>query len=491
MKLCSLCHWLLQKRRWLALPIGLALAVLMCLLLPRWLGMLLVSAVLLLAALLLVYARKLQALRSGQFSRTPSPADARAEIVMVDASLVDLGTQLQAVSQPVNACPEMSMRMGSGALLLGTAMVFLADELPPADGRALLAGAAQMNLRAPLLRSRSPVIDRGTEDGMRRVTVQDGTQERSYFMADAKTVAGGCGSIWEDRVRLMGQNDRERILDSARYLETGGCRVLAFATATDDERPIFLGLAALGDGLDVEAVRELHELRAMGHTPILHDDEAVPLDIAALRRTLDVPDLHARPDVHLSTGSFYPDSHCLTIRMEGGASLLAPLRHLQEHFDRMTRMFGCLSRLLGLCLLCSCIAASHWALLIVPALLTAACLSYGSLAGGRCLRWPSAAAAVAGSLLVAIVTHIALPEAAGVAGAVMCTMLTGLLALTLAPRGTRLTPRSLLPLLLTLLASLLLLTLLSLPLLPSALLPMAFGAVCGGLTGLVCLLLNR
>ena len=491
MKLCSLCHWLMQKRRWLMLPIGLVVAALLCLLLPRWLGMLLVSLLLVPGMALLVYALEMRPLQDGRFSRTVSPSDALAEIVMIDASLVDLGTQLQAAAQPVNACPEMSMRMGSGALLLGTAMVFMAEELPPADGSALLAGVARMNLRAPLLRSRSPVTDRGTEDGMHRVTLQDGTQERSYFMADAKTVAEGCGSIWEDRVRLMGQNDRARILDAARYMETGGCRVLAFATATDDERPIFLGLAALGDGLDVEVVRELHELRAMGFTLILRDDGTVPLDIAALRKTLDIPDLHARPDVCLATDTAHPDSHCLTVFMQGERSLLAPLTQLRRHFSRITRMLRCLSRLLGLCLLCSCIAGNHWALLILPALLVTACLSFGSLTDGRCIRWPAAAVATAGSLLVAILTNAAMPEAASAAGSVMCTVLTGLLALTLLPAGSRLSLRSLLPLLIAALAAMIMLLLLSLPLLPGALLPMAFAAVCGGLTGLLCLLVNR
>lgn len=490
MKLCSLCYWLLQKRRWLALPIGLALALPLCFLLPRWLGMLLLAAPLLLAALLLVYARGMKALYAGHHARMSSPADAQAEIIMVDASLVDLGTQLQAAAQPLNPCPEMSMRMGSGALLLGTAMVSLSDELPMADSRALLAGVAKMNLRAQLLRSRSPVIDRDTEDGMRRVTVQDGAQERSYFMADAATVAAGCGSIWEDRVHLMGQNDRERILDAAKYMEAGGCRVLAFATATDDERPIFLGLAALGDGLDLEAVRELQELRAMGLTLILRDDETVPLDMAALRRTLDVPDLHARPDIFLSTGSVHPDPHCLSIRMQPGTSLVEPIRQLRAHFGLMARTLRCLGSLLGLCLLCCCIAAGRWALLSVPAVLAAAYLSFGSPTDARCIRWPGALIAAGGCLLARLLMRAAVPAAADLAGAILCTVLAGLLSLSFAPRGQRPTLRSLLPVLIVSGAALLLL-LTGLPLLPAALLPAAFGAVLGGLTGLLSLLTLR
>lgn len=490
MKLCNLCHWLLQKRRWLILPAGLAILLLLSLLLPQWLILPPAAALLLVSAMLLVYVRDLQGADSAHFSRRPAPHDGQAEIVMVDASLVDLGTQLQAAAQPVNACAEMSMRMGSGALLLGTAMVFLADELPPADGSALLSAASQLNLRTQTLRSRSPVIDRGEEDGMRRVTIQDGQQERSYFMADAATVAAACGSIWEDRVRPMGQNDRERVLDAAAYMASGGGRVKAFATATDNERPIFLGLAALGDGLDVEALRDMQELRAMGLTLILRDDETVPVDIAALRKTLDIPDLHARPDLYLSAGGTHPDRHCLTRRMQEGESLVTPVRRLRDHFACMAHMLTRLGRLMGLALLCCCIAGTLPALGAAGAMFAAAYLSFGSLVTCRGVHWPGAAIAIGGSLVLRVALGLLFPEAAGLAGSCLCVALSAMLAVCLAPRGTRLSVTSVLPMVGIAAAALVLLALLSLSLLPAALLPMAFGAVCGGLIGTCFLLVN-
>ncbi len=484
MKLCSLCHWLLEKHRWLLPFAGLLISLLLRLILPRWLGMALISLCLTVIALLLIYTRDAALLRTRQHVRLPSPADARAEIVMVDAPLVDLGVQVQAVAQPLNPCPEMSMRMGSGALLLGTAMVFLAQEASPTEERALLSAVTTMNLRPQMLLNRSPLIERGTEEGMRRVTVQDGTQERSYFMADAETVAAACASIWENRVRLMGQHDRERIIDAAKYMAAGGCRVLAFATAADDERPVFLGMAALGDGLDQARVQELQELRSMGLTLILRDEGTAPLDIAALRRMLDIPDLHARPDVCLSCGSVYPDTHCLTIMVDSGSSLSAPIRQLRDHFARMSRMLSRLGCLMALAFGCSCIAGSAWALPCTMAILASAYIGFGDLLHCRRITWPCASIALSGSLLARLLLNAAVPDAANAAGTLLCIALSIFLSLILAPRGEHPSLRSLLPLGASAGVSVLSLVLLSLSVLPASLLPMAFTMVLGCLIGL-------
>lgn len=491
MKLCSLCHWLLQRRRWLILPVTLAASAALCLLLPSRLWISCASAALLPGAMLLLYLRDLHQVWQHKHSRMPSPADAQAEIVMIDASLIDLGAQVQAVAQPVNPCSELSMRMGSGALLLGTAMVFHAQDMPPADRDALFHAASRMNIRASTLLSRSPVIDRDEEDGMRRITVQDGTQERSWFTADARTVAAGCSSIWEERIRPMGQHDRDRILDAARYMETGGRRVLAFATATDDERPIFLGLAALGDGMREGALEELQELRAMGLTLTLRDDGLLPVDIDALRRNLDIPDLHARPDLCLCSASPYPDRHCLSIRTESCASLSEPVKELQGHFSCMALMLRQVFRLMGLCLLCAVLAGSPLSLLSVPAVLAAAYLSFGSLTTSRRIRWPSAAIAACGCLLTQLLVTAAAPASAGLAGMTLVTALTAFLSLTLSPLSRTPPLPRLLPMLLTAAAMLVIGLLLSLTALPGALLPAFFALAVAALLGLTCLLLTR
>lgn len=491
MKLASFCHWLTQKRRWLLLPASLLIAALLCLILPAWLALTLLAVPFVIAALLYEYLRAAREIRRYRFSRPPSPQDAQAEIVAVDASLIDRGTQLQAVTQPVQIHPQMSMRMGSGALLLGTAMVFLSDELPPSDAAALLRGAAQLNLRAPALRSRSPVIDRAEEDGMRRVTVQDGTQERSYFMADAQVVAACCGSIWEDRIRLMGQNDRERILDAAKYLAAGNCRVLAFATATDDEQPIFLGLAALGEGIDDTAVSELREMRSMGCTLVIRDDGEPSVDVEALRASLDVPDLHARPDLYLCSGdTAYPDMHCLTVYLPDDPQLSQPLVHLKEAFGFAAHGLRCLLRVMALCLLCACFTGSWQAPLLSAAILVTAYLTFARPAVARKLRVRHGAAALVLTLAAQLLMNAAIPTHAALGGGTMCILLTALCSMLLCPRNERLRPGAYLPVLIAGSVALVLLLLVNLSALPSGLLAAGFGAVCGTLGGLVCLLLR-
>lgn len=491
MKLCNLCHWLLQHRRWLLLPIGLAVSLLLAFVVPAWLWLTLCAALLLTGAMLLVYVRDLNFLWNSSHARMPAPRDGQAEIVMIDASLVDVGTKLQAVAQPLTPVPELSIRMGSGALLLGTAMVFLSDELPRTDGSALLAAAARLNLRAPVLRQRSPILHRGTEDGMTCVTVQDGMQERTYFMADAQTVAKGCGSIWESRIRLMGQSDQARIMEAAGQMAEGGRRVIAFATATDDERPIFLGLAALGDSVDADASKELSALRALGVTIVLRDDQTRPMDVPSLRRSLDVPDLHARPDLHLCVGEPYPSVHCLAIRRTEERALLQPVLQLREHFSGMALMLRRLCSLMGLCFLCCILAGGVLSVPAAAAILTASYLSFGSLTASRSLLWYEGAGAAVFCLLVQLLLNAAVPAAADAAGTCLCIALTALLSLTLAIPGRRLPPRRLIAPGLTALAALLVQLIAAASLLPSALLPMGFCIVCGLLGGAILLIVSR
>lgn len=491
MKLCSICHWLLKSRRWLLLPIGLAVSLLLALIAPVWLWLTLCAALLLIAAMLIIYVRGLNQIWSSCHLRMPAPRDAHAEMVMIDASLVGTGTQVQAVSQPLISAPELNLRMGSGALLLGTAMIFLADELPAADKSALLAAAARLNLHAPVLLQRSPILRRGTENGMTCITVQDGTQERTYFMADAATVAKGCGSIWEERVRLMGQHDQTRIQEAAARMAEGGRRVIAFATATDADRPIFLGLAALGDGVEPGALKELNALRAMGLTTILRDDQTCPMNVSSLRRSLDIPDLHARPDLHLCVGDPYPSVHCLAILRTEDRSLLSPVLTLREHFSRMALMLRRLFGLMGLCFLCCILAGGVLSVPAAAAILTAAYLSFGNLANARPVRWPEAAAAAGFCLLVRLLLNAAVPAASGAAGTCLCIALTALLSLTLAAPERKGSLRRMLPPMLTAGAALLVQLLVVLPMLPAMLLPACFCIVCGFLAGFVLLFFRR
>ena len=486
MKLCTLCHWLLEKRRWLLLPAAMALALALSFVLPTPLWLLMCAAVTLPAGLTILYTWRMHGLVLTGNSRPVAPQDAQAEIVAVDASLLDQGMQLQAAAQPFEIVPEMSLRMGGGALLLGTAMALLADRLPDRERRAVLKGAEALNLRSAALKQQYPAVYQGTEDGMDCISVQDGNQERSYFMGDADTVASCCSSIWDGSLRLMGEADRRRILESAGQMKMGGRRVIAYATAAGNEKPAFLGLITLGNVLNLQAVFEMNKLRDMGLTLMLRDDGAAPLDIAALRSTLELPDLHARPDICLCAGEPYPDQHCLSILMEKERPLSGPLRLLREHYSFMTRLLCGVFRTGSAIFLCCILAGGSASVLLSAIVLAAAVTTFGDSGEAAPLRWYSAAFAAACCLPVRLLLNAAAPPAADAAGSCLCTLLAALLSLSLAPRPRQLTPMALLPLAVSTLGSLLPL----LTALPQTLLPGAFVIVCALLIGLSTLLIH-
>ncbi len=491
MKRCMLCHWLLNRRRWLLLPIAAALNLAMIGLLPSWLWLLIASAVLLVTAMLLIYLRDLRRVWTPGHLRMPSPADGQAEIVMVDAALIDQGPAVLSVAQPLEPLPEMSLRMGGSALLLGTAMILLAEELPRPDAVALTRAAERLNLQPGVIRRRCTVLHRGKESGMTSLTVQDGAEERTWFTGDVETVMKACSAIWEEQPRLMGAGDHARIRDAAKQMDAQGEHLFAFATASGDESPVFLGLAAIGDDVDQRAVQDLSALRNLGVTLILRDDGTRHMDVPVLRRNLDIPDLHARPDIHFCITNPYPDRHCLGIIRHEDKDLVKPVTALREHFGAMALMLKRLSGVMGLCLLCCVLAGGKLSAPAAAAILTAGYLSFGSLVTARAIR--PAAAVVTGivCLLVRLLLHAAVPAYAEAAGTCLCLALTACLSLTLAVPGRKLTFRALAPMLGVVVLGLGLQGAISFSLMPQLLLPAAFCTVCGLLGGFLLLLTGR
>ena len=86
--------------------------------------------------------------------------------------------------------------------------------------------------------------------------------------------------------------------------------------------------------------------------------------------------------------------------------------------------------------------------------------------------------------------NAAIPTHAALGGGAMCILLTALCSMLLCPRNERLRPGACLPVLIAGSVALVLLLLVNLSALPSGLLAAGFGAVCGTLGGLVCLLLR-
>lgn len=316
------------------------------------------------------------------YQRKPRPKDALCETVLIDASLIGQGTRLRAAAQPVDVSDSVTLRLGSGALLLGAAMVHTADELPRADMAAVLSAVQGLNIKPSRLRSHSPVLRRETAEDVTVVTVQDGADERRFYMGPFWSVVRLCETIWEKAPRPMTDHDRLRVADTAGYIAQGNCRVLAYATALHEEAPVFLGLCGVGEDVSLNAIQEVAALRAMGLTVMLDPGTQPDTDLDALRSLLELEDHHARADIHLSPRAVH--SAALGIVRRTGDSLLEPVTMLRQHFRTIEDTLRHFGAMLGIPM-ALCLLFGVWP----AALMTAGMMLYTAIALGVDLSIPA------------------------------------------------------------------------------------------------------
>lgn len=392
----QLCRWcdaaVHGQHKWLWIAVNA-----MALLLAALLGKMLVpvfSLVLLANAVLALYLLHRHHAFGTSYQRTPRPKDAQCETIRIDAELIGQGPRLRAAAQPIETAEALSLRLGSGALLLGSAMTLTADALPAADRSAILSAVQQLNIKPDRMRSHNPVLHREKSGDVTIVTVRDGLQERRYYLGSPTDVAQHCASIWEGHARALTEHDHLRIADTARYIAQGNCRVLAWATALEQDDPIFLGMAGIGESLHLSAVQDISALRSMGLMIMIEAADQTDSDQAALLALLDLPVHHARADIHLTTSS-RPDASALCITRQPGESLSEPIQTLRRHFSTIEatiRRFG----IMLLFVLCMALPAGSWLLsaALVLVLLCAAILIGVDLTSDI-PRWPVLLAAIA------------------------------------------------------------------------------------------------
>ncbi|MBQ4580982.1 MAG: hypothetical protein IJA83_10025 [Clostridia bacterium] len=373
-QLCRWCDALWHgRRKWLSLALCLAALLLGALLGLTWLAL---PCLVLAAATLAVYLLHLQHAFGAEYQRTPRPRDAMCETVLIDADLIGQGTRLRAAAQPIDPAESLSMRLGSGSLLLGAAMTLTADALDAPDRSAILSAVHGLNIKPDRMRSQYPVMRREMQGAVTVVTVRDGVSQRRYYMGPSGDVADLCPSIWEGHTRPMEDYDHLRIADTASYIAAGNCRVNAYATALEGEEPIFLGLCGLGEEIDLMAVQEVSALRAMGLTVMLSPAGA-DSDLTSLLALLDLPDFHARADLRLTTRA-WPGESALCVRRRPGDSLQAPVQNLRAQFrlmeDVLRRFALYLLLPLAICLLTGCWGAA----LVTGAMLLFAAMFIGT-----------------------------------------------------------------------------------------------------------------
>ncbi|MBQ3157570.1 MAG: hypothetical protein IJB81_11770 [Clostridia bacterium] len=378
-QLCRWCDAALHGRRkwgWLAanlLLLALSLAA-------GWLNTLLPPLLLANCTLLLYQLHRHHAFGTA-YQRQPRPTDAQCETVLIDATLLGQGTRLRAAAQPIDVADGLSLRLGSGALLLGTAMVMTAEALPAADRAAVLSAVRELNLKPERMRSQYPVLAREAQEEVQIVTVRDGMNERRYYQGSAAALSHLCPAIWEGHTRPLTDRDLARITDTARYIAQGNCRVLAYATALAGEEPVFLGLCGVGEEVDLAAMAEVSSLRAMGLTILLDPAGQPDSDLESLRALLELPDHHARADLHLTTS--VTASGALGITRLPGESLTEPIITLRQRFRTIEDTLRRFCVLLGLPLLIALLMGRWHA-----ALLSAILLSFAAIALGVDLTRP-------------------------------------------------------------------------------------------------------
>lgn len=374
--LCEMCDAAWRgRRKWIVLAANGLLAALM-LLLGGAAGTALFCVLLLADAAIALYALHLHHDFGADYQRQPCPQDAQCETVLIDAALIGEGTRLRAAAQPFDAAEALSLRLGSGALLLGTAMTLTADELPPADRAAMLSAVQHLNIKPDRMRSHSPVLRREMCGEVICVTVRDGVQERAYFLGGAEDVSALCPRVWEGHARPMTAQDAARVADSARYIAQGGCRVLAYATALADETPVFLGLCGVGESVRLHAVQDVSALRANGLTVMLAQGDQPETDLAALRALLELPEQHARADIHLTTAPT-PERGTLGITCRADGSLTEPVLQLRHRFRMLERTLRRFAALLGLTLAVALLFASWHGALVAAAVMLYASIALG------------------------------------------------------------------------------------------------------------------
>lgn len=373
-QLCRLCDTALRgRRKWLYIA-GNAAALLLSLLLG--LTWLVLPCLLFVNAVLALYLLHRHHAFGAVYQRRPQPEDALCETVLIDASLIGEGTRLRAASQPIDVAAELSLQLGSGALLLGAAMTLTADELPAADRAALLSAVQALNIKPSRMRIHSPVLAKESADGVTVVTVRDGIRERRYYLGAPADVSRHCAAIWEGAARPLTEHDRLRIEDTARYIAQGNCRVLAWATALPEEEPIFLGMAGVGEALHVPALQDISALRTLGLTVMLDAGAQPETDLESLRALLELPDHHARADLHL-TPRFAEGKGPLGITCLPGDSLSAPVTQLRHRFHTIENTLRRFALTLGMALLAALFSGSSLAPVFLTALLLYAAIAIG------------------------------------------------------------------------------------------------------------------
>lgn len=286
---------------------------------------------------------------------------ARPRRVVVDECLMAGERTVTQVCLPLSPEPRLSLRAGSGTLLLAAAMTVMADTVP--DEAALLSLAATLGFTPDKFLRSCPVLTETALGSVPGRIVRDGKGRRAYFLGDPAMLAPLCRRIWDGGDRPMTGEDLQRLPCS------GGAQYALATAPMDGDTPgeaTYLGSLLVEDAPCPAMLAALDTLRSQGMAVITHRGTE------ALREG-DLP-VTAAP----AAGT------CLIPPAPDAAGLDAAVNALLLHTRQVEDHLRSVGHALALILLCGLAMRVRWYLLTVflPVCALLAFLGHDTLPAG-------------------------------------------------------------------------------------------------------------
>lgn len=249
--------------------------------------------------------------------------------VVADDSLLTGCRGVTRILLPLSPVPHLSLRAGSGTLLLAAAMTVMADTVP--DAPALLTLAATIGFTPEKFLRGCPVLADTTLGSVPGRIVRDGKGRRAYFLGAPDALAPLCGHIWDGGERPMTGDDLQRL-----PLSGGAEYALATAPVEGDTpgEATYLGSLLVEDVPCPAMLSAMDALRSQGV-------EVIPRRDAEALRAGDLP-VTAMP----------ASGVCLIAPGPDAAGLDAAVDALRLHARRAEDHLRAVGQLIALILVC-------------------------------------------------------------------------------------------------------------------------------------------
>ena len=244
--------------------------------------------------------------------------------VVVDDSLLKGCRAVTQVLLPLSPAPGLSLRAGSGTLLLAAALTVMADTVP--DEAALLSLAATLCFTPDKFLRGCPVLAKTTLGSVPGRVVRDGKGQRAYYLGDPTALFSQCSRIWDG-------GERPITWDDLAQLRCFNCSQYALATAPmDGDTPgeaTYLGSLLVEDAPCPAMLAALDTLRSQGM-------EVIPRWGAETLRDDDLL-VTLEPEGGVCLIAPAPDAPGLDAAVE---ALLRHIRHTEDHLRAVGQLLA-------------------------------------------------------------------------------------------------------------------------------------------------------